>query len=176
MPTYSLNNQTPSCAASAVVLPGAMVVGNVTLSEETSVWFNAVIRGDADAITVGARTNIQDLSMLHVDPGQPLTIGEDVTVGHRAILHGCHIESLCLIGMGAVVMNGAHIGRGSIVAAGAVVLENTHCPPFSLVAGIPATVKKQLSEGVEEVIRASADIYVEKSRTYGHPDHFKSVE
>lgn len=176
MPTYSINNQTPSYAASAVVLPGAMVVGNVTLAEETSVWFNAVIRGDSDAITVGARTNIQDLSMLHVDPGQPLIIGENVTVGHRAILHGCHIESLCIIGMGAVVMNGAHIGRGSIVAAGSVVLENTYCPPFSLIAGIPATVKKHLSEEMAEVIHASADVYVEKSRTYGQPHHFKSVE
>lgn len=176
MPLYSLNDHTPFCAPTAVHLPGSIIVGEVTLLEESSVWFNAVIRGDGDAIAIGARTNIQDLSMLHVDLGYPLVIGEEVTVGHRAILHGCTIENCCLIGMGAVVMNGAHIGRGSIIAAGSVVLENTLIPPFSLVAGIPATVKKQLSEDVIAVIRASADIYVEKSRLYGQPHLFKPVE
>lgn len=176
MPLYSLKDHTPACHPSAVHLPGSVVVGDVTLSEETSVWFNTVIRGDGDAITIGARTNIQDLSMLHVDPGQPLAIGPNVTVGHRAILHGCTIEECCLIGMGAVVMNGARVGRCSIIAAGSVVLENTVIPPFSLVAGMPATVKKQLSEEIMEVIRASADIYVEKSRTYGQSHLFKPVE
>ena len=176
MPLYTLKDHTPSCHPSSVHLPGSVVAGNVALSEESSVWFNAVIRGDGDAITIGARTNIQDLSMLHVDPGQPLAIGRDVTVGHRAILHGCTIEECCLIGMGAVVMNGARVGRGSIIAAGSVVLENTVIPPFSLVAGMPGNVKKQLSEEVMEVIRASADIYVEKSQIYGQPDLFKPVE
>lgn len=169
MPLYRLGDHTPSCDPTSVHLPGAIVAGDVTLLAETSVWFNAVIRGDGDSITIGARTNIQDLSMLHVDKGYPLLIGEEVTVGHRAILHGCTIEDCCLIGMGAVVMNGAHIGRGSIIAAGAVVLENTRIPPLSLVAGMPATVKKQLSEKTIDTIRASADIYVEKSRLYGQP-------
>lgn len=176
MPLYSLKDHSPSCPPSVVHLPGSAVVGNVTLAEEVSVWFNAVIRGDADAITIGARTNIQDLSMLHADPGQPLAIGEEVTVGHRAILHGCTIEACCLIGMGAVVMNGARVGRGSIIAAGSVVLENTIIPPFSLVAGMPGDVKKTFSEEVAGVIRASADIYVEKARLYGRPHLFKPME
>lgn len=176
MPLYSLKGHSPACPPSVVHLPGSAVVGNVTLAEEASVWFNAVIRGDADAITIGARTNIQDLAMLHADPGQPLAIGEEVTVGHRAILHGCTIEACCLIGMGAVVMNGARVGRGSIIAAGSVVLENTLIPPFSLVAGMPGGVKKTLSEEVADVIRASADIYVEKARLYGRPHLFKPTE
>ncbi|WP_300667116.1 gamma carbonic anhydrase family protein [Desulfoluna sp.] len=176
MPLYSLKDLHPACHPSVIHLPGSVVVGNVTLAEEVSVWFNAVIRGDADAITIGARTNIQDLSMLHADPGQPLTIGEEVTVGHRAILHGCTIEDCCLIGMGAVVMNGACVGRGSIIAAGAVVLENTLIPPYSLVAGMPGAVKKTVSQDILEVIRASADIYVEKSQHYGQPHLFKPME
>ncbi|BCS98309.1 gamma carbonic anhydrase family protein [Desulfoluna limicola] len=175
MSLYSLKENTPACHPSVVHLPGSVIAGNVTLSEEASVWFNAVIRGDGDAITIGARTNIQDLSMLHVDPGQPLSIGREVTVGHRAVLHGCTVEDCCLIGMGAVVMNGARVGRGSIIAAGSVVLENTVIPPFSLVAGMPASVKKQFSQEVLEVIRASADIYVEKARAYGDPQLFKPV-
>lgn len=176
MALYRLNEHHPLLHPSVVHLPGSVVVGDVTLAEGSSVWFNAVIRGDGDTITVGARTNIQDLAMLHVDPGRPLAIGREVTVGHRAILHGCTIESCCLIGMGAVVMNGAHVGRGSIIAAGTVVLENAVIPPFSLVAGMPGTVRKTFGEEVLEVIRASADIYAEKALRYGHPQHFSPVE
>ena len=176
MPLYSLKEHSPCCHPSAVHLAGSVVAGRVTLAEEVSVWFNTVIRGDGDTVTIGARTNIQDLCMLHVDPGRPLAVGEGVTVGHRAILHGCTIESHCLIGMGAVVMNGARVGTGSIIAAGSVVLEQAVIPPFSLVAGMPGTVKKTLSEEVLDVIRASAEIYVEKSRIYGQPRLFKPME
>ncbi|MCC6159988.1 MAG: gamma carbonic anhydrase family protein [Deltaproteobacteria bacterium] len=135
----------PHLAADVFVAPGAVVIGNVTIGEGSSVWYNTVIRGDEGAVTIGRRTNIQDLSMLHMTGGRStLTIGDEVTVGHRVILHGCTIGDRCLIGMGAVIMDNAVIGEGSIVAAGAVVLENMIVPPRSLVVGMPAKVKKTL--------------------------------
>ena len=175
MSCYTLGPCEPQIHPSTLILPGAAVVGHVSTGKQSSIWFNSVIRGDGDAIVIGARTNIQDLSMLHVDPGSPLTIGNEVTVGHRAILHGCTIESCCLIGMGAVIMNGATIGKGSIIAAGSVVLENSEIPSFSLVAGMPGKVKKTFSQDILEVIRASADVYVEKAATYGLPGQLKPV-
>ena len=176
MSCYTLTSHSPDIHPTTLILPGSAVVGNVTTGKESSIWFNTVIRGDGDAITIGARTNIQDLSMLHVDPGQPLTIGDEVTVGHRAILHGCTIEECCLIGMGAVVMNGATIGKGSIIAAGTVVLENTVVPPYSLVAGMPGKVKKSFSEDIVDVIRASADVYAHKASTYRDSDQFSPAD
>lgn len=166
MSIYRIENTEPKIDPSVFVAPTATILGNVTIGKNASVWFNTVIRGDSDAIAVGEATNVQDLSMLHVDPGKPISIGRGVTIGHRCIVHGCTIEDHCLIGMGAIIMNGAVIGHGSIVAAGSVVLEDTRIPPFSLVAGIPGKVKRTFDERVIERIKKPADVYVERGRFY----------
>lgn len=166
MTVYRFDGKTPTAAPSSWTAPTATLIGDVTLCDHASVWFNAVLRGDCDAITVGRCTNIQDLTMCHADYGVPLHIGDRVTVGHNCVIHGCRIEDDCLIGMGAVVMNKGVIGRGSIVAAGSVILDKTRIPPFSLVAGAPGVVKKQLDEKVIKAIQASADHYVLSSEEY----------
>ncbi len=153
-------------AATAFIAPGAAVVGDVTLGENASVWFAAVLRGDTEPIRVGARTNIQDGSVLHADPGFPCTLGEGVTVGHRAIVHGAVIEDNVLIGMGAIVLNGAHIGRDSIIAAGAVVTQGAEIPPGSLVMGMPAKVKRPLKPEEIEANRLAAQHYVENAARF----------
>ncbi|MEO6068287.1 MAG: gamma carbonic anhydrase family protein [Gemmatimonadales bacterium] len=132
------------------IAPNATVLGDVTLGAESSIWYGCVVRGDTARIVIGAQTNIQDLTMVHVDEGVPCTIGARVGVGHRAILHGCTVEDECLIGMGAVVLNRAVIGTGSVVAAGAVVPEGMIVPPGSLVMGVPGRVIRP----VDEVLRA----------------------
>lgn len=119
----------------------SVVCGNVTLGADVNIWHYAVVRADEDAIAIGARTNVQDGAVLHVDEGFPLVVGENVTIGHRAILHGATIEDDVLVGMGAIVLNGAHVGRGSIIAAGAVVTEGAEIPSNSLVMGVPAKVR-----------------------------------
>ena len=160
MAVLQLGAWIPEVELAAWIAPGAMVVGRVSLQEGVSVWFNAVIRGDLADINVGAGSNIQDGCILHVDDGYPLTLGEAVTVGHGAILHGCTIEDDVLVGMGATILNGARIGRGSLVAAGALVREGEEIPPFSLVAGVPAGVKKTMVEAdTLERHRRSADHY-----------------
>jgi carbonic anhydrase/acetyltransferase-like protein (isoleucine patch superfamily) len=151
---------------SAWIAPGAVVVGDVTIGEESSVWFTAVIRGDTDPITVGRRTNVQDGAILHADPGFPCRVGDGVTIGHGAIVHGCQIGDNVLIGMRAVVMNGARIGENSIVGVGAVVLEGMEVPAGSLVVGLPARVRKELSAEEIERIRHAASHYVENARRY----------
>lgn len=151
---------------SAFIAAGAIVIGNVTLAEETSVWFNAVIRGDSEAILIGAGTNVQDGCILHADPGRPCLLGQRVTLGHGAIVHGAVIEDDVLIGMRAVVMNGAKIGRGSIVGVGAVVLENTEVPPGSIVLGAPARVVRATSERDWEKIRHAAEHYMTAAKVY----------
>lgn len=128
----------PQVPDSAWIAPGAYVIGDVHLGEESSVWYGAVLRGDTEPISIGARTNVQDGCVLHADPGYPAVVGEGCVVGHKAILHGCEIGDACLVGMNATVLNGAKIGEGSIVAAGAVVPEGREFPPRSLVVGIPA--------------------------------------
>src|SRR5271170_3227837 len=125
---------------------GAIVLGEVQLGKDASVWYNAVIRGDVERISIGEATNIQDLSMAHADRGYPCVAGSRVTVGHRVILHGCTVEDDCLIGMGAILLNGVRVGKGSIIGAGAVVLEGTEVPPGSLVVGIPGRVVRQVNE------------------------------
>ncbi|MGK0289319.1 MAG: carbonic anhydrase/acetyltransferase-like protein (isoleucine patch superfamily) [bacterium] len=162
----------PQIDNSVFCAPSADIIGRVSIGKNSSVWFNTVIRGDTDPITIGNDTNIQDLSMCHADPNQPLIIGNQVTVGHRCILHGCTIEDLCLIGMGAIIMNGAKIGKGSIVGAGAVVLENTIIPPYSLVTGSPAKVKKTYEESIVEIIAASAQTYVDRGNSYRNSPSF----
>ena len=145
----------------AFVAPGAVVTGTVALGDRASVWYQAVVRGDGAPITIGAETNIQDGCVLHVDPPYPLIIGDRVTVGHRAVLHGCRIEDECLIGIGAVILNDARIGRHSIVGAGALVTEGMIVPPKSLVLGLPGRVVRSLDEDDAERIRANAAVYVD---------------
>jgi len=151
---------------SAFVAPGAVVLGDVQLAAEVSVWFQAVLRGDSAPIRVGSQTNVQDLCVLHADPGFPCTLGQRVTVGHAAIVHGATVEDDCLIGMRAVVMNGARIGAGSIVAVGAVVTEGTQVPPGSVVMGVPGKVRRQATPEDQARIRHAANHYVENTRRF----------
>ncbi len=144
----------------------AVVIGDVTLGEEVSVWPTAVLRGDRDAITIGDETNIQDGVIVHCDPGKPCTIGKRGTVGHRAMIHGATVEDGALIGIGAIVLNDAVIGAGSLVAAGAVVGEGKRIPPNSLVMGVPARVMRALSEEQRERIAAGYQTYVALKERY----------
>jgi carbonic anhydrase/acetyltransferase-like protein (isoleucine patch superfamily) len=153
MPLYKLNGvgvTTPENGAFWVA-PNAVVLGKVKLEEDASVWFGAVLRGDNELITVGARSNVQDGSVLHTDPGFPLMIGEDCTIGHMAMLHGCTIGRGSLIGIGSIIMNGAKIGEGCVVGAGTLIPEGKDIPPRSMVLGSPGKVVRQLSD--EEVQR-----------------------
>lgn len=157
----------PVIAASAYIDPASVIIGDVTIGEDSSVWPMCVIRGDVYHIRIGARTNIQDGSVLHVMRNEwELILGDEVTVGHSVTLHGCRIESLCLIGMGAIILNGAVIGAGSIVAAGTLIPERTVIPPHSLVMGAPGQVKSSLNELHLASIRDYAKRYVEYSRVY----------
>jgi carbonic anhydrase/acetyltransferase-like protein (isoleucine patch superfamily) len=149
----------PAVAATAYVHPRASLCGWVTLSDHVSIWGGAILRGDTDAITVGSRTNIQDLTMVHADLGVPTVIGANVTVGHRAILHGCRIDDDVLIGMGAIVLNGSHIGSGSIIGAGALIAEGVSIPPDSLVVGIPGRVVRSTTAEERQRIQRSAEGY-----------------
>jgi carbonic anhydrase/acetyltransferase-like protein (isoleucine patch superfamily) len=157
----------PHIAASAWIDPAAVIIGDVTIGEDASVWPATVIRGDVNYIRIGARTNIQDGSILHVMRDEwPLILGDDVTVGHSVTLHGCTIESLCLIGMGSIILNGARIGTGSIVAAGTLVTERTVIPPGSLVMGSPAKVKRSLTDADRLSIENYSKRYVEYKNIY----------
>lgn len=157
----------PQIAPTAYVDPQAVVIGDVTLGEHSSVWPCAVIRGDVHFIRIGARTNVQDGSVLHVmRDHHPLILGDDVTIGHGVILHGCTIESRCLIGMGSIILNGAKIGAGSIVAAGTLVPEKTEVPPGSLFMGHPGKFRRALTATDLESIDRYAQRYVEYKETY----------
>ena len=144
----------------------ATLTGDVTLGRDAGVWFGCVLRGDDAPLAIGARTNVQDLTMVHADVGVPNVIGEDVTVGHRCVLHGARVEDRCLIGMGAVLLGGSVIGRESLIAAGAVVKEGFVVPPGSLVAGVPAKIDRALSTDEIARVAASAEGYVRKIRLY----------
>ncbi|MCP9464984.1 MAG: gamma carbonic anhydrase family protein [Nitrospira sp.] len=160
----------PKIPKSCFVEETAVVIGDVVMGEECSVWFHAVIRGDVHYIRIGDRTNVQDLSMLHVTHDtHPLVIGSEVTIGHHVVLHGCTIEDRVLVGMGAIVMDGAVIGEGSIVGAGALVTEGTIVPPKSLILGSPAKVKRPVTDKELAWIKESADNYVRYARTYLNP-------
>ena len=156
----------PELADDAWVAPTAVLVGPVRLGPRSSAWYGAVLRADGDTITVGAGSNVQDGCVLHADPGFPVRIGDDVVVGHGAVVHGCTVEDGCLVGMGSTVLNGARIGAGSMVAAGAVVLEGTEVPPGSLVAGVPAKVRRPLTEQEAAAIRLGAADYVQKAQQH----------
>lgn len=151
---------------SVFVAPGAVVVGDVAIGARSSVWFNTVVRGDSERIAIGADTNVQDNSTVHVDEGMPALIGDRVTVGHRAIVHGCVIEDDVLVGMGAVILSGARIGAGSLVGASALVRERDVIPPASLVLGAPAKVVGTVREAHRDAIRAGAEHYAVLARTY----------
>jgi gamma-carbonic anhydrase len=151
----------PRVHPSAYIDESAHVIGDVEIGEETSVWMCAVVRGDVHWIKIGRRTSIQDGAIVHVMTGtHPTTIGDNVTIGHAAVVHGCTIENLCLIGMGAILLNGAHIGTGSIVAAGSLVVEEMKVPPRSLVMGSPAKVRRALTDAEVGDIQVYADRYV----------------
>ncbi len=159
--------KTPIIHPSAFIAEGAIIAGDVKIAEDASIWFNSVVRGDVNYITIGKGTNIQELSSLHVDTGTfPLIIGEYVTVGHNAILHGCTIKDFALIGMGAVILNGAEIGEYSIIGAGALVTEGAKIPPGTLVLGIPAKVKRELTEKEKGLLKHSAEHYIEIAKGY----------
>lgn len=152
--------------AAPFIHPAATVVGDVHLAEDTSVWPTAVIRGDTERITVGARSNVQDGAVIHADPGVPTTIGADCVIGHRAIVHGTTLEDGVLVGMGAILLNRVRVGTGSVIAAGAVVLEGTEVPAGSLVVGVPGKVVRALSEEQRAGIVANAGRYVELARRH----------
>lgn len=155
----TVDGKTPSLHPTSFVASGARLIGAVTLEEGASVWYNAVVRGDSDAVTLGAGSNLQDNVSVHVDSGHPVVIGRDVSVGHNAVVHGCTVGDGSLIGMGSVILSGAQIGTGCLVAGGAVVLEGTIVPDGSLVAGVPAKVRRELSAEEKAGILHNAQVY-----------------
>ena len=163
---FEFKNHYPQVHSSAYIAPGAQLIGNIELKADTSVWFNAVLRGDNEKITIGKGSNIQDGAIVHVDPGYPIHVGEYVTVGHNVVLHGCTVKDGALIGMNATILNGAVIGEGALVAAGALVPEGKIIEPGVLVAGVPAKVIRKLT--LEEIERAKegAFHYVKNGALY----------
>jgi len=166
MAIYEVDGISPTVAESAWVADSAQVMGDVLLGEQVGIWFGVVARGDTAPIRIGARTNIQDLSVLHADVGMPLTIGSGVTVGHTAMLHGCTVGDDSLIGIGAVVLNGAKIGRGCLVGAGALVTEGKEFPDGSMIIGSPAKVVRSLTPEQLQGLRQSADHYVANAQRF----------
>lgn len=166
MAIYELEGVSPRIADSAWVADSAEVMGDVVLGEEVSLWFGVVARGDTAAIRIGAQTNIQDLSVLHADVGMPLTIGSGVTVGHKAMLHGCTVGDDSLIGIGAVVLNGAKIGKGCLVGAGSLVTEGKEFPDGAMIMGTPAKVVRQLTPEQLQGLRDSARHYVANAQRF----------
>lgn len=163
---YTFEGKTPKIADGVFVAPNSSVIGNVEVAENASVWFGVVIRGDNDLMRIGEGSNIQDNSVLHSDPGFPLTIGRNCTIGHSAIVHGCTIGDGTLIGMGATILNGAVIGQNCLIGAGALVTENSKIPDNSLVVGAPARVKRSLSEEQIETLGENAHHYQENSKRF----------
>ena len=168
MNIYDLNDKQPQLPPEGEywIAPNAVVLGDVILQQNASVWFGAVIRGDNDPITIGQNTNIQDGSVLHSDPGLPLTLGNDVTVGHMAMVHSCDIGDCSLVGIGAVILARAKIGKNSLVGAGALVPEGKEYPDGVLILGSPARVVRELTEGQIAGLKASADHYVANWKRY----------
>ena len=166
MPIYELDGVVPKIHPTAWVAPGAIIVGNVTLEEGASVWFNAVIRGDNEPVTIGPRCNVQDGCVLHSDPGFPLTLKEDVTLGHAAIVHGCHVGAGALIGMGATILNGATIGDGALVGANALVPEGKEVPAGSMALGAPAKVTRELNAAQMAGLKATAGHYTRNAARF----------
>ncbi len=168
MPIYALDERKPQLPPEGRywIAPSACVIGDVVLHEDVGIWFGAVLRGDNERLSIGARSNIQESVTLHTDAGLPLNVGTDCTIGHNAILHSCHIGDRTLIGMGAIVLNGARIGRNCLVGAGALVTENKSFPDGSLIVGSPAKVMRPLDERTIAALQASADRYVANWRRF----------
>ncbi len=166
MAIYQLGDLVPDVADSAWVAESAEVIGRVTLKENVSIWFNAVLRGDNEMLTIGTGSNIQDGSVLHSDMGYPLTLGEGVTVGHKVMLHGCTVGDHSLIGIGAVLLNGAKIGRHCLVGAGALVTEGKEFPDGSLIVGSPAKAVRELSPAQIEGLKLAGKHYIENAARY----------
>lgn len=164
----SFRGKHPQIASSAYVDPSAEVVGDVQVGERSSIWLNVSIRGDVNSVTIGKETSIQDNTVLHVDTAEEyrLVIGDRVTVGHRVVLHGCTVENDALIGIGAIVLNGAHIGHGSIVAAGALVPEGMSIPANSVAMGVPAKVRREVTEEERDRFRTNVENYVKNAALY----------
>lgn len=157
---FALPSASPAIHGDAFIADGARIVGDVTLAAGASVWYNAVLRGDSAGIRIGARSNVQDNVSIHVDAAHPVIVGARVSIGHNAVVHGCTIGDGSLIGMGAVVLSGAVIGSGCLIAGGAVVLGDTVVPDGSLVAGVPAKVRRRLSDEERDDLLRNADIYL----------------
>jgi len=156
----------PTIHPTSFIASGAIVIGDVTLGEESSVWYTAVLRGDMAPIRIGARSNIQDGAIVHVDEGVPCTVGDGVGVGHRAILHGCTIEDDCLIGMGSILLNRVRVGSGSVIAAGAVLREGMEIPPKSLVMGVPGKIVRSVDADLAKRITSTWTHYVELAKKH----------
>jgi gamma-carbonic anhydrase len=156
----------PKAAASAYIDPSAQVIGDITIGEQSSIWPNVSARGDVSSITIGDESNVQDNCVLHCDEGFPLLIGNRVTVGHMAMLHGCVIEDECLIGIGSIILNGARIGTGSVIAAGALIPEGMQVPPYSMVMGVPGKVKREITPDERERFKVNCRHYVELAAEY----------
>ncbi len=163
---YTLDARRIRPAGNFYVAPSAQVIGDVVLGDDVSIWFGAVVRADCDTITIGAGTNIQDGSVLHVDPGAPLTIGERCTIGHMVMLHGCTLGDHCLIGIGSVILNKARVGSNSIVGANSLITEGKEFPPGSLIMGTPAKVVRALSDEQIAMLAHGADHYIDNARLY----------
>lgn len=164
---FSLGNKDVTLLGSGhFVAPNAVLIGDVTLHDSASVWFGCVLRGDADRIEVGAGSNIQDGAVLHADPGFPLVVGQHVTVGHKAMLHGCSIGDGSLVGINAVVLNGARVGKGCLIGANALVTEGMEIPDGSLVLGTPAKIKSQLTEEQQQGLKLNAEHYIRNALRY----------
>ena len=168
MTVYALEGKAPSLPESGDfwVAPSAELMGDVTLHDGASVWFGAVARGDNEPIIIGEGSNVQEHSMLHTDPGYPLSIGKNCTIGHRAIIHGCTIGDCSLIGMGAIILNGAKIGKNCLIGAGALVAEGKEIPDGSLVLGMPGKVARALDETAQAMLMKSAEVYQANMRRF----------
>jgi len=166
MTLYALDGIEPEIGPGAWAAPDSALIGKVRLLANASVWFGAVLRGDNEFITLGEASNVQDGAVMHTDMGFPLTLGKGVTVGHNAMLHGCTVGDYSLIGIGATVLNGAKIGKHCIIGAHALITEGKEIPDGSVVMGAPGKVVKQIEKGLEELLKASADHYVENAARY----------
>jgi carbonic anhydrase/acetyltransferase-like protein (isoleucine patch superfamily) len=162
----TFGDKTPKIADDAFIAPNAVLIGDVEIGPGASVWFGVVLRGDVGPIRIGARTNIQDNSVIHLDADAPATLGDDVTIGHGAIVHGCTVENGAQVGMGAIVLSGAHIGAGSMIAAGAVVPEGMVVPPGSVVMGVPGKVRREVTAEERAALFERAAGYSERGARY----------
>ena len=163
---YDLEKNVPEISADSWIAPNAIIIGKVKLEKNSSIWFNAVLRGDIEKIVIGENSNIQDGSILHTDPGYPLTVGKGVTVGHMVMLHGCEISDDTLIGIGSTILNKAKIGKNCIIGANTLVTENKTIPDNSLVLGSPGKVIRKVTDDEIKVIRENAKHYVKNSKRY----------